>query len=244
MKLLDMKLRATNAVRAYFNRNWTREDLMNFGEIPEIAYRGLKRFAEIIGVSYSLMCHAELYFWILLALVLGRGRAVHSPFFCSKFTRALLYITNDNESESKVSLLMITAFFFGTSIGFYTKYLFVVHQNLVFSFLAGSIMGIGILWFGSLLSRERREIYMACLVHSYALMYSSFMLNALEALDSHTAHWVLEVTTVQALFLGYLVVYSQEMLYDAGFGEINFVDRTLTVFFHLPAIVVHAARLY
>ncbi|KAG5627059.1 hypothetical protein H5410_012277 [Solanum commersonii] len=117
-------------------------------------------------------------------------------------------------------------------------------SSLVFSFLAGSIMGTGILWFGSLLSRERREIYMACLVHSYALMYSSFMLNALEVLDSHTAHWVLEVITVQALFLGYLVVYSQEMLYDAGFGEINFVDRTLTVFFHLPAIVVHAARLY
>ncbi|KAH0750487.1 hypothetical protein KY290_029719 [Solanum tuberosum] len=206
MKLLDMKLRATNAVRAYFNRNWTREDLMNFGEIPEIAYRGLKRFAEVIGVSYSLMCHAELYFWILLAFVLGRGRAVHSPFFCSKFTRALLYITNGNES--------------------------------------GSIMGIGILWFGSLLSRERREIYMACLVYSYALMYSSFIVNALDVLDSHTAHWVLEVTTVQALFLGYLVVYSQEMLYDAGFGEINYVDRTLTVFFHLPAIVVHAARLY
>ncbi|KAL3348754.1 hypothetical protein AABB24_022097, partial [Solanum stoloniferum] len=146
--------------------------------------------------------------------------------------------------NQRVSLLMITAFFFGASIGFYTKYLFVVHQNLVFSILAGSIMGIGILWFGSLLSRERREIYIACLVYSYALMYFSFIVNSLDVLDSHTAHWVLEVTTVQALFLGYLVVYSQEMLYDAGFGEINFVDRTLTVFFHLPAIVVHAARLY
>ena len=35
----------------------------------------------------------ELYFWILLALDLGSGRAVHSPFFCSKFTLSLLNIT-------------------------------------------------------------------------------------------------------------------------------------------------------
>ncbi|KAL3381058.1 hypothetical protein AABB24_001268 [Solanum stoloniferum] len=239
MKLLDMKLWATNAVRAYFNRNWTREDLMNFGEIPEIAYRGLKR------VYLTLLC-AMLSFTFGYYLHLFWEEV--GPFTVLSSVASLLglYFTLPMAMRvnQRVSLLMITAFFFGASIGFYTKYLFVVHQNLVFSFLAGSIMGIGILWFGSLLSRERREIYMACLVHSYALMYSSFMLNALEALDSHTAHWVLEVTTVQALFLGYLVVYSQEMLYDAGFGEINFVDRTLTVFFHLPAIVVHAARLY
>uniref|UniRef100_M1AVG2 Uncharacterized protein n=1 Tax=Solanum tuberosum TaxID=4113 RepID=M1AVG2_SOLTU len=50
------------------------------------------------------------------------------------------------------------------------------------------------------------------------------------------------VNTVQALFMGYLVIYSQDLLYNAGIGEINSVDRTLAVFFHLPGIVVHAAR--
>ncbi|WMV11140.1 hypothetical protein MTR67_004525 [Solanum verrucosum] len=89
-----------NAVKAYFNRNWTREDLMNTGEISEYAYTSLTTFAENIGVSYSLLCHVELYFWILLALDhLGSGMAVHSPFFCSKFTLALLCITIESEAE-------------------------------------------------------------------------------------------------------------------------------------------------
>lgn len=53
-----------------------------------------------------------------------------------------------------------------------------------------------------------------------------------------------QVYIANALFMGYLVVYSQEILYNARFGDIDVVNCTLTVFFHLPAIVVHAARLY
>lgn len=49
---------------------------------------------------------------------------------------------------------------------------------------------------------------------------------------------------MQTLFMGYFVIYSQEILYDACLGEVNFVNRTLTAFFHLPALVVHVARLY
>ncbi|WMV38806.1 hypothetical protein MTR67_032191 [Solanum verrucosum] len=41
-----------------------------------------------------------------------------------------------------------------------------------------------------------------------------------------------------------LMIYSQEILYDADFGDINLVNCTLAVFFHLPGIVIHAARLY
>lgn len=42
--------------------------------------------------------------------------------------------------------------------------------------------------------------------------------------------------------MGYFVIFSQDLLYNAGIGEINSVDRTLAVFFHLPGIVFHAAR--
>uniref|UniRef100_M1DXM4 Uncharacterized protein n=1 Tax=Solanum tuberosum TaxID=4113 RepID=M1DXM4_SOLTU len=47
----------------------------------------------------------------------------------------------------------------------------------------------------------------------------------------------------RTLFIGYFVLYSQEILYDARFGNINAVNRTLTIFFHLPAVVIHATRL-
>ncbi|KAJ8565554.1 hypothetical protein K7X08_008130 [Anisodus acutangulus] len=49
-----------------------------------------------LGISYSLLCHVEFYFWIILALDRGSWGAVHSPFICSMFTLALLYITMES----------------------------------------------------------------------------------------------------------------------------------------------------
>ncbi|KAH0657147.1 hypothetical protein KY285_032029 [Solanum tuberosum] len=85
-------------------------------------------------------------------------------------------------------------------------------------------------------TRERSKIYIGCLPYCLVLMISgiSFIL-----LDGHTALWMMTI-----LFMGYLVIYSQEILHDANFGDINFVNCTFTVLFHLPGIVIHAARLY
>ncbi|WMV38812.1 hypothetical protein MTR67_032197 [Solanum verrucosum] len=60
-------------------------------------------------------------------------------------------------------------------------------------------------------------------------LFSSIVLRLLT--DTHCADIV-------------LMIYSQEILYDADFGDINLVNCTLAVFFHLPGIVIHAARLY
>ncbi|XP_059310708.1 bax inhibitor 1-like, partial [Lycium ferocissimum] len=103
---------------------------------------------------------------------------------------------------------------------------------------------IGTFWFGAMLTRERSEIYIGCLLYSCILMFSSFFVKAFDILDSHTAHLMIKVYTVLTLFMGYYVVYSQEILYNARYGDVNFVNCTFTVFFHLPAIVVHAARVY
>ncbi|XP_055817581.1 bax inhibitor 1-like isoform X2 [Solanum dulcamara] len=188
MKFSEMKLQATNAVRAYFIRNWTREDLMNSGEIPENAHTSLKK-------------------------------------------------------RTRVSLLMCAACNLGASFDLFTKYLFEMNQYLVVSLLVGPTAAIGAVWLEALFSRERSDVYLGCLTYSWALMFSTFVASTSDLIDSYAAHWMLKVCIVFALFMGYLVVYSQEIVYDAHFGEINFVNRTLTIFFHLPGIVVHAARL-
>ncbi|KAG5627066.1 hypothetical protein H5410_012284 [Solanum commersonii] len=277
-RLPDMKLQARKVVRAYFVRNWTREDLMNNGEIPEQAYASLKTFNGskciqaskmysfhiildggiylfhvISGVSYSLMCLVELFFWIFLAIDLGSGREVHSPFFCSKFTLSLLYITIESVASyvvnlrsmqrTRVSLLMFAACNMGASFGLYVEYLFGMNQIHVVGLYAGPTLAIGTFWIESLLSRERREIYINCLSYPLSLMFATCVVRTFEFIDRHATYGMLKVCVVLALFLGYVVVYSQEILYDAHFGEINFVNHTLTIFFHLPGIVVHAARL-
>ncbi|CAN4125965.1 unnamed protein product [Withania somnifera] len=164
--------------------------------------------------------------------------------FISVASLLWLCFTSPQSVRKRVSLLMIAAFTFGASIGIFTKYLFNIDQVLVSSFLAGSTIGIGTFWFGARKTRQRSLIYLGCLLYSCGLIFCSFVVNVFHILDSRTAHSMFKVTAMLTLFMGYFVVYSQEILYDAGFGNINFVNCTLTVLFRLPAIVVHAARLY
>ncbi|KAG5596560.1 hypothetical protein H5410_037792 [Solanum commersonii] len=50
--------------------------------------------------------------------------------------------------------------------------------------------------------------------------------------------------TQQTFFMAFLVIYSQGILYDANFGDMNFVNCMFTAFYHLPGIVIHVATLY
>ncbi|XP_019256442.1 PREDICTED: bax inhibitor 1-like [Nicotiana attenuata] len=113
----------------------------------------------------------------------------------------------------------------------------------VFSFLGGTTIGFGTFWFGAMLTRQRIDLYIGCLLHSYAFMYLWFV-TASDIFGGHTTRLMIKVLAVLALYMGYFVIYSQEILYNARYGDVNFVNCTFTVFFHLPAIVVHAARVY
>ncbi|KAM3266106.1 bax inhibitor 1-like [Capsicum annuum] len=233
MKFSGLKLRAANA---YFIRNWRRQDLMNSGKMLQHAYQSLKK------VYLTLFCAMLAFtFGSFLHLIWEAG----GPFtVCSSVASLLwLYSIPPWRVTKRILLLMYAAYSFGASFGLFTKYLFGIDQVLVVSLLSGSSIGYGILWLGALLTQERKETYIGCMVYSSALILSSFVVDAFDILDSYTADWMLKVYTVHALFMGYLVVYSQEILYDARFEEIDFVNRTLTVLFHLPGILVHAARL-
>ncbi|XP_010325286.1 bax inhibitor 1-like isoform X1 [Solanum lycopersicum] len=236
MKFSDMKLQAMNAVRAYFVRNWTREDLMNTGEMTQHAYASLKRvYLTLFFAMWSFTFGSYLH-WIWEAG--GRFTVLSSV-----ASLLCLYLTSPSSVRTRVLLLMIAAFSIGASIGIFTKYFFEIDQELVFRLLAPPTLGIGFIWVGSTYTRERSAIYKGCLFYSCLLFYSTFNASNSEYIDSHTAHRMLKVCIVFALFMGYIVVYSQEILYDAHFGEINFVNRTLSIFFRLPGILVHTARL-
>ncbi|KAL3380076.1 hypothetical protein AABB24_000611 [Solanum stoloniferum] len=107
--------------------------------------------------------------------------------------------------RTRVLLLMIAAFSIGASVGIFTKYFFEIDQELVCRLLAPPTLGIGIIWFGSTFTRERSAIYMGSLFYSSLLFFSTFNASNSEYIDSHTAHRMLKVCIVFALFMGYLV---------------------------------------
>jgi len=68
-------------------------------------------------------------------------------------------------------------------------------SSLIVNLLEGSTFSIGIIWYGSTYTRERRAIYMTCLNFSFALMCSSIFVYGIDMLDIHTVHWVFKVSS-------------------------------------------------
>ncbi|KAF3637962.1 putative bax inhibitor 1-like [Capsicum annuum] len=223
------------AVIWYFNRNWRRQDLMNSGVIPAHAHASLDAvYSTFFGAMFCATIGSYLHlFWAIGGLF---------TVLSSVASLLCLCFTSPERVRVRLSLLMIASFSLGASVGLCTKYLFEIGQVFVPNLLAGSTVGIGVFLAAAWTTRERSIIYLGCMVYSGVIVFCYMVINLCFTIDSHTAHSMFKAIAELTFFMGYLVVYSQEILYDALFGEIDFVNRTLTVFLNLPAVVVHAAR--
>ncbi|CAN4111877.1 unnamed protein product [Withania somnifera] len=232
MKLSEMK----NAVKAYFTRNWSNEDMMNPDEIPLHAHKTLKK------VYLTLFCATlTATFGSYLHLIWDAGGLY--TVLSSVASLLCLYFTSPWSVRKRVLLLMIAAFSLGVSVGIFTKYFFEINQDSVVSFLVGAAIGFGTFWFGAMLSRLRIILYIGCLLYSCVFMLLWFAIDSDMIFIGHTRHWMMKVFSSLALFMGYFMIYSQEIVYNALSGDVNFVNCTFTIFFNLPAILVHIVRL-
>ncbi|XP_055824098.1 bax inhibitor 1-like [Solanum dulcamara] len=234
MNFSDMKIQAINAVKWYFNRNWNIEDMMNSDEIPDEVLRTLKKV--YLTLLCAMLCSTFGSFMHLISVAGGK-------FTVLSYVASLIwiYFTPPGRLNVRFLLLMLVAYSFGASVSAFTNYIFKVEQCYVLGLLAGITIGIGNFLLRAFLSSERSYIYIGTLRHCDVLIISAI---AFTLLDVHSALYMITIHIVQILFLGYLVIYSQEILYNANIGHINLVNCTFTVFFHLPGIVIHAARLY
>ncbi|XP_006367935.1 bax inhibitor 1-like isoform X1 [Solanum tuberosum] len=215
-----------NAVKLYFNRNWTRKDLMSSAPIPQHARTSLQK------VYLTLLCAMSAAACGSLLHLIGEAGGLFTV-LSSEASLLWLYHTPPWRVRKRVVLLMYTAFCVGASVGPFTKYFFEIDQSAVVRFLQGAAIVFGSFLLAAMEERERRQIYITGLIHTCSLMHLSFGIS----------QWTLKAYVLLAFFMGYLVLYSQEILYDARFGEIDFVNGTYAIFLHLPAIVVHAVRL-
>ncbi|KAL3348747.1 hypothetical protein AABB24_022090 [Solanum stoloniferum] len=215
-----------NAVKLYFNRNWTRQDMMSSAPITQHAYTSLKTvyytlFLAILATAFGSYLH----------LIWETG-GVLSIMKCGT-SLLWLYRTPQQRVLERLLYLMDVAICFGASVGLFTKYFFEIDQSAVIRFLQGAAIVFGCFLFAAKVHRERSAIYITSLINTCILILLWF----------DVSQWTLKAYVLLAFFMGYLVLYSQEILYDARFGEINFANCAFTVFFCLPAIVVHAVRL-
>ncbi|CAN4111878.1 unnamed protein product [Withania somnifera] len=219
---------------AYFKRNWERQDLTNKGKIPLYAHKCLNKMyltlfcallSSTIGSFDRLTWDARGLFTVLTAAG----------------TILLLFTTSPLAVRKRVVFLMTAAYFIGASIGLFTKYLFEIDQGFIFSYLVCTTIGIGTFWVGAMLTGQR-SLFIRCVTVSYILMFI-WLVIASNIFGGHIARWMLLVWIVLACYMGYIVVYSKEVVYDSRFGDVDFVNCVVTHMFHLPAILGYYARL-
>uniref|UniRef100_M1DQC5 Uncharacterized protein n=1 Tax=Solanum tuberosum TaxID=4113 RepID=M1DQC5_SOLTU len=138
-------------------------------------------------------------------------------------------------------LTMLVAYSFGASISASTIYLFKIKQDYVLRLWAAITVSTGNFLYRAIKAAERSEINFGFLKYCYIVMISG---TVLIHLDIDTTFWFKTIIAVQIVFMAYLMIYSQEILYDTNLGNLNFLNCAFTVLFHLPGIVIHAAILY
>uniref|UniRef100_M1DQ28 Transmembrane protein n=1 Tax=Solanum tuberosum TaxID=4113 RepID=M1DQ28_SOLTU len=138
-------------------------------------------------------------------------------------------------------LKMLVAYSFGASVSVSTIYLLKIKQDYVLRLWAATTISTGHFLYRAIITAERSKINFGVLKSCYILMMSG---TAFIHLDMHTTFWFTVINNLPMVFMVYLMIYSQVMLYDANLGNINFLNCVFTVLFHLPAIVIYSARLY
>ncbi|KAM3266100.1 hypothetical protein T459_03240 [Capsicum annuum] len=223
--------RAMNAVKAYFKRGWRVGDLKHEGKIQPHAHKCLKKiyftlFCALLSSTIGSFFHL---IWDVGGLVTVLTTAGTILVF---FTTSPLLVTR------RFWLLVTAAFLFGASVGLLTEYLFGIEQGFVFSYLVGTTIGIGTFWLGAKLTTQG-SLFIWCQFVSFILIYI-WLLIASDIFGGHIAHWIGQVSLVLVCYMGYFVVYSKEVVYDALYEyRMDSVYRAFTHWFHLPAILVH-----
>ncbi|KAH0655994.1 hypothetical protein KY285_030876 [Solanum tuberosum] len=222
MNFTEMNLRAVN-------RNRNRDDMMNFDEIPHQVQVDLTVCCAILSSTYGSFMQ-----YILVA----GGKLTVLSYVASLFW---IYFTPPGRMNMRFLLTMLVTYSFGASVSASTIYLFKIKQDYVLRLWAAITVSTGNFLYRAIKAAERSEINFGFLKYCYIVMISG---TVLIHLDIDTIFWFITIIAVQIVFMAYLMIYSQEILYDTNLGNLNFLNCAFTVLFHLPGIVIHAAILY
>ncbi|KAI3453456.1 hypothetical protein Pfo_010119 [Paulownia fortunei] len=209
---------------------WSYDSLKNFRQISPVVQTHLKQ------VYLSLCC----------ALVASAvGAYLHILWNIGGFLTTLgcmgciiwLLSTPPYEEQKKVSLLMATALFEGASIGPLIELAIDFDSSILVSAFVGCAMAFGCFSAAATLARRREYLYLGGLLSSglsilFWLHFASSIFGGSMALFKFELYFGLLV------FVGYIVVDTQDIIEKAHFGDLDYVKHALTLFTDFVAVFV------
>ncbi|CAJ1943258.1 unnamed protein product [Sphenostylis stenocarpa] len=224
------------SMEAFFNSQsssrsrWSYDTLKNFREISPVVRNHIKR------VYFTLCCA------VVAAAV---GAFLHVLWNIGGFlttvgsigTMVWLLSTPPFEEQKRLSLLMASALFQGASIGPLIELAIAIDPSLIFSAFVATSLAFGCFSAAALVARRREYLYLGGLLSSglSILMWLHF---ASSLFGGSIALFKFELYFGLLVFVGYVIVDTQEIIEMAHFGDLDYVKHALNLFTDLVAIFV------
>ncbi|KAL3497573.1 hypothetical protein ACH5RR_040305 [Cinchona calisaya] len=207
-------------------------------------YESLKNFRQISPVVQTHL--KQVYLALCCALVASAiGAYLHILWNIGGFLTTLgcigsilwLLSTPVYDEHKRVSLLMAAAAFEGASIGPLIELAIEFDPSILVGAIVGCAVAFGCFSAAAMLARRREYLYLAGLLSSglsilFWLHFASSIFGGSLALFKFELYFGLLV------FVGYIVVDTQDIIEKAHYGDLDYVKHALTLFTDFVAVFV------
>ncbi|XP_016201483.2 bax inhibitor 1 [Arachis ipaensis] len=212
------------------SRRWNYDTLKNFRQISPVVQNHLK-------LVYFTLCCA-----VVAAAV---GAYLHVLWNIGGFltsvgcmgTMIWLLSTPPSEEQKRVSLLLASALFQGASIGPLIDLAIEVDPSIIFTAFVATSLAFACFSGAALVARRREYLYLGGLASS-GLSILLWLHFASSIFGGSLALFKFELYFGLLVFVGYIVVDTQEIVERAHSGDLDYVKHALTLFTDLAAIFV------
>ncbi|KAK7330821.1 hypothetical protein VNO77_25025 [Canavalia gladiata] len=148
-----------------------------------------------------------------------------------------LLSTPSFQEQKRVSLMMASAAFLGASIGPLIDLAIAIDPSIIFSAFVGTSLAFACFSAAALVARRREYLYLGGFLSSglSILMWLHF---ASSVFGGSVALFKFDLYFGLLVFVGYVVVDTQEIIEMAHFGDLDYVKHALILFTDLAAIFV------
>ncbi|XP_019179651.1 PREDICTED: bax inhibitor 1-like isoform X1 [Ipomoea nil] len=220
---------------SFFNsesRNrWSYDSLKNFRQISPVVQNHLKQV--YLALCCALVASAAGAYLHILWNIGGLLTTIG----CIGSIVWMLSCPPYQEQQKRVALLMAAALFEGASIGPLIELAIDFDPSILVSAFVGCGLVFGCFSAAAMVARRREYLYLGGLLSSglsllFWLQFASSIFGGSMALFKFELYFGLLV------FMGYIVVDTQEIIEKAHYGDLDYVKHALTLFTDFVAVFV------
>ncbi|XP_058180983.1 bax inhibitor 1-like isoform X1 [Rhododendron vialii] len=210
---------------------WSYDSLKNFRQISPLVQTHLKQV-------YLTLCCALIASAVGAYLhILWNIGGLLTTLGCMGSIVWLLSTPPYEEQQKRVTLLMATALLQGASIGPLIDLAIEIDPSILVSAFVGCAVAFGCFSIAAMLAKRREYLYLGGLLSSglsilFWLHFASSLFGGSATLFKFELYFGLLV------FVGYIVVDTQDIIEKAHFGDLDYVKHALTLFTDFAAVFV------